>query len=100
MKPYNYHVFVCTCPTCIKKDAEEVLQVLRQKVEEQGLIDKVKVSRTGCLSVGECRYGPLVVIYPEGVWYHFVTIKDVDDIIRRHLVGGQLVSRLLHFKLR
>jgi len=98
MKPYDYHVFVCTCPTCSKRDAEDVLLAFRQRVEERGLLNKVKVTRTGCLSLGECKYGPLVVIYPQGVWYHFVTANDVEEIIEKHLVGGQLVSKLLHFK--
>jgi len=99
MKPYDFHVFVCTCPTCSKKNAERVLQVFRQKVEEHGLLDKVKVTRTGCLSSGECKYGPLVVVYPQGVWYRFVTVSDVEEIVEKHLLRGQLVSRLLHFKL-
>jgi len=99
MKPYTYHVLVCTCQTCSKKNAETVLQVFRQKVEKQGLLSMVKVTRAGCLSQGECKYGPLVVVYPEGVWYRSVTVNDVDDVIEKHLVGGQLVSRFLHFKL-
>jgi len=99
MKPYNYHVFVCTCPTCSQKDAESVLLAFRQKVKQQGLLEKVAVTRTGCLSPGECKYGPLLVIYPQGVWYRFVTVNDVDEIIEKHLVGSELVSRLLHFKL-
>jgi len=99
MKPYDYHVFVCTCPTCSKKNAENVLLAFRHKVEKQALLNKVKVTRTGCLSQGECKNGPLVVIYPQGVWYRFVTVNDVDTIIEKHLVNGQLVSKLLHFKL-
>ena len=99
MKPYDYHVLVCTCPTCSKKDAENVLLAFRQKIEKRGLLEKVKVTRTGCLSVGECKYGPLVVIYPQGVWYRFVTVNDVEEVIEKHLVGGQLVSKLLHFEL-
>jgi len=99
MKPYDHHVFVCTCPTCSKKDAETVLQAFKQKIEKHGLLEKVKITRTGCLSLGECKYGPLVVIYPEGVWYRSVTVNDVNDIIEKHLVDGQLVPRLLHFKL-
>jgi len=99
MKPYDYHVFMCTCPTCLKKDAESVLQDFRRRVEERGLLERVKVTRTGCLSLGECKYGPLVVVYPQGIWYRFVTVDDVDEIIEKHLMEGQLVSRLLHFKL-
>lgn len=50
VKPYDHHVFVCTCPTCPQKDAEGVLLAFWQRVEKQGLLDKVKVTRTGCLS--------------------------------------------------
>jgi len=99
MKPYDHHVLVCTCPTCSEKDAEGVLLAFRREVEARGLGEKVKVTRTGCLSSGECKHGPLVVIYPQGVWYRSVRVSDVDEIMEKHLVGGQLVSRLLHFKL-
>lgn len=64
-----------------------------------GLLDKVKVTRTGCLSLRECEYGPLVVVYPEGVWHRSVTVDDVTEIIEEHLIGYQPLSRLLHFKL-
>jgi len=99
VKPYDHHVFVCTCPTCLEKDAESVLLAFRQRIEERGLSSRVKVTRTSCLSSGECEHGPLVVVYPQGVWYLSVRVNHVDEIIEKHLVGGRIVSRLLHFKL-
>ena len=53
---------------------------------------EVAVTEAGCL--GPCFDGPTVVVYPEGVWYANVTIADVDEIVREHLVGGRPVERL------
>lgn len=96
--PFEYHVFVCTCSSCSEKDAENVLLSLIRKVEEEGLIGKVHISRAGCVLKGQCRkHGPFVVIYPQNVWYHRVTTNDVDSIVEQHLKKGQIVSNLLFF---
>ena len=96
--PFKYHVFVCTCTSCSKKDAENVLFSLMRKVKEEGLVGKVHVSRAGCVLTGLCRkHGPFVIIYPQNVWYHRVTVNDVDSIVEQHLKKDQIVSRLLFF---
>ncbi len=53
---------------------------------------KVRMNKSGCLD--RCEEGPVMVIYPEGVWYTFVDQLDVDEIIDSHLVGGKVVERL------
>jgi NADH-quinone oxidoreductase subunit F/NADP-reducing hydrogenase subunit HndC len=55
--------------------------------------DEVKVVETGCH--GLCEMGPLVIVYPEGVFYVRVHPKDVDDIVETHLLKGSVVERLL-----
>ena len=96
--PFKYHVFVCTCTSCSEKDAENVLLSLVRKVEAEGLIGKVHVSRAGCVLTGQCReHGPFVIIYPQNVWYHRVTVNDVNNIVEQHLKKGKIVSRLLFF---
>ena len=42
-----------------------------------------------------CQYGPVMVIYPDGVWYHYETDRDVEEILRVHVIGGRRVDRLL-----
>jgi (2Fe-2S) ferredoxin len=54
---------------------------------------KVRVSQSGCL--GRCRLGPCLVVYPEAVWYTYATNDDIDEIIVKHVIEGQLVHRLL-----
>ncbi len=50
------------------------------------------MNKAGCLD--RCDEGPVMVVYPEGVWYTYVDISDVDEIIDSHLVGGEIVERL------
>jgi len=99
--PFKYHALVCTCSSCSKKGAENVLLSLRRKVEAEGLMGKVHVSRAGCVLRGQCRkHGPFIIIYPQNVWYHRVTANDVDSIVEQHLKNNQIVSRLLFFTPR
>jgi (2Fe-2S) ferredoxin len=52
----------------------------------------VRVNQAGCLD--RCAGGPVLVVYPEAVWYTYVDHKDIDDIIHTHLQQGQVVERL------
>ncbi len=52
----------------------------------------IRVNKSGCLD--RCAGGPVAVVYPEGVWYTYVDTADVDEIVDRHLLGGQIVERL------
>tara|TARA_B110000971_G_scaffold221701_1_gene270000 strand:- start:5521 stop:5730 length:210 start_codon:yes stop_codon:yes gene_type:complete len=54
---------------------------------------EIRVNRAGCLN--RCEMGPVMVIYPEGIWYSYATEKDIDEIVRSHIIGGKKVERLL-----
>ena len=53
---------------------------------------KVRANRAGCLD--RCSEGPVLVVYPEGTWYRYVDTADIDEIVDRHLIGGETVERL------
>ena len=53
---------------------------------------KVRINTAGCLD--RCEQGPVVVVYPDGVWYTYVDQEDIDEIIDEHLVNGRIVKRL------
>ena len=99
IKP-EYHVFVCTSSRingtqkgyCHSNDSTEIVTNFMEAIEENGISDKVIVSNTGCF--GLCNEGPIVVIYPEGVWYGKVSPDDVEEIVESHLVNGEVVKRL------
>ena len=56
-------------------------------------VRRIRINHAGCLNVFE--HGPTMVIYPEGVWYRYESEADIEEIFRRHVVGGQRVDRLL-----
>ena len=56
-------------------------------------IKNIRINNAGCLEC--CELGPTMVIYPDGVWYHYETKADVDEILERHIQNGEQVDRLL-----
>jgi len=67
----------------------------KQRVKDLGLaVDgKARINMAGCL--GRCEKGPVLVIYPEAVWYTYIDEDDIDEIIEQHLQQGKVVERLL-----
>ena len=63
-----------------------------EEIEERDLGGEVFISNTGCL--GFCDKGPVVIIYPDNVWYGSVTVDDVEEIMEEHIEGGSPVKRL------
>jgi (2Fe-2S) ferredoxin len=57
-----------------------------------GLTGKIRINKAGCLD--QCEHGPLMVVYPEAVWYGDVQPEDAAEIVSEHLVGGRPVERL------
>ena len=56
-------------------------------------LKNIRVNQSGCLD--KCESGPVMVIYPQGIWYNYKNKIDIDEIINTHLVGGKVVKRLL-----
>jgi len=64
-----------------------------EEIDDRDLSGDVMITNTGCFGI--CDKGPVVVIYPEGTWYGNVTDDDVEEIVEKHLEGGEKVKRLL-----
>lgn len=101
MTYYQKHVFFCTNqkanakPCCQDKDALDFFTYAKAAVQAQELwgAGKIRISTSGCL--GRCVNGPVLVIYPDNVWYTYQSNADIDDIIATHLIANQRVERLL-----
>ncbi len=92
---YRKHVFVCTSgKTCPNEGSEEVCSVLRKQIVERGLKGQIRINKTGCLD--QCGNGPVIVVYPEGIWYAHVKPEDCQEIVESHLLNDQPVERLLY----
>jgi len=96
MGQYKTHVFVCTsgedCPT--RGDVEAHVKFLRAEALRAGLKTDVRVNKAGCFS--QCGHGPMIVVYPDDVWYSGVKTEDLKEIFESHIVGGKPVERLVY----
>ena len=98
---YQHHVFFCLNvredgkQCCTQYGSEAMFDYMKQRVKKLDLKGKngVRVNRAGCFD--RCSEGPLMVIYPQAVWYTFVDEQDIDEIIESHILNGKVVERLL-----
>ncbi|MDS0278742.1 NAD(P)H-dependent oxidoreductase subunit E [Halomicroarcula sp. S1AR25-4] len=86
------HVAVCTNQTCAQDGAPAVLERLRQAARDSDQCD-ARITRSSCL--GRCGEGPMVAVYPDGVWYGGVAEGDADSIVSSHLDRDRIVSELV-----
>lgn len=100
MSYYRYHVFFCTnqrddgrqcCAAC---DARGLRDYMKTRTKILGIAGQggARINTAGCLD--RCSDGPVVVIYPEGIWYTYVDKEDIEEILQEHLVHGRVVERL------
>jgi (2Fe-2S) ferredoxin len=98
---FERHIFFCTNQradgraSCGDHHSELAAKHCKSAVKAAGLngAGKVRVNQAGCLD--RCAGGPVCVVYPEGVWYSFVDMHDIDEIVDSHLKNGVVVERLL-----
>ena len=101
MPSFQRHVFVCInerAPDhpkgcCKQRGGGEVRDRLKAELTARGLSKVVRANNAGCLD--QCEHGVTVVVYPEQVWYGHVTVDDIPEIVEKHLIGGEVVARLL-----
>lgn len=97
---FRLHVFICTNRrpddnprgSCAGRGSEPLREHLKDATRALGIKD-VRINSAGCLD--RCGAGPVMVIYPEGVWYGFRTTDDIDEILQTHIVEGGRVRRLM-----
>jgi (2Fe-2S) ferredoxin len=100
MSYYKHHVFFCcnqrkpgeAC--CNDRGAAELRNYAKDRVKALKLNGKgrVRINSAGCLD--RCDEGPVIVVYPEEIWYTYVDKADIDEIVEEHLVHGRVVERL------
>jgi (2Fe-2S) ferredoxin len=101
MPSFHRHVFVCINERaadhpkgcCKARGGVDVRDRLKSELTARGLSKVIRANNAGCLD--QCEHGVTVVVYPEQVWYGHVTVDDIAEIVDKHLVHGEVVTRLL-----
>jgi (2Fe-2S) ferredoxin len=101
MSYFERHIFFCLNhredgrASCTGQGAKAGFEHCKQRVKAQQLggVGQVRVNQAGCLN--RCAGGPVAVVYPEAVWYTFVDLDDIDEIVESHLKNGVVVKRLV-----
>lgn len=86
---YKKHMFICTNqkqsdkPCCANHNAQEMTEYAKARAKELGLSKelKFKISSSGCL--GRCSEGPVLVVYPDGIWHSYKSKEDIDQILAK-----------------
>ena len=100
MSYFKHHVFFCCNQrpegdiSCANHGAVALQTYAKDRIAELDLRGKgqVRINKAGCLD--RCDDGPVLVVYPDNVWYTFIDKDDVDEIISEHLQHGRVVERL------
>ena len=100
MSYYKHHVFFCSNQRedgracCQQHNALEMRNYVKSNIKQRDLAGKggIRINTAGCLD--RCEEGPVLVVYPEEVWYTFVDKEDLDEIIEEHLINNRPVERL------
>jgi (2Fe-2S) ferredoxin len=98
---FERHIFFCLNERkngeecCAQHQAQAAFDHCKSRVRAAGLAGagQVRVNKAGCMD--RCAGGPVAVVYPEGVWYSYLDTADIDEIVDKHLVQGEVVARLV-----
>ena len=91
---YRANVLVCSGTGCTASGAAPLVEALKSEVTRRGLDSEVRVVGTGCR--GFCAMGPVMIVYPEGIFYCQVQASDVQELVEETLVKGRVVQRLTY----
>ena len=100
MSYFKHHVFFCCnqrgageacCNALGASDAQTYAKDRISQLKLKGA-GKIRINKAGCLD--RCDEGPVLVVYPDAVWYRYIDNEDIEEIIQEHLVHGRIVNRL------
>ncbi|PKM10194.1 MAG: 2Fe-2S ferredoxin [Gammaproteobacteria bacterium HGW-Gammaproteobacteria-3] len=100
MSYYQHHVFFCAhqrddkAACCADHNADAMREYAKERIKNLAMNKpgQCRINSAGCMD--RCGMGPVLAVYPEGVWYTYKNRADVDEIIEEHLQNGRIVDRL------
>lgn len=95
MAYFRSHVLVSIDPVCVEKGAYDLIHVLQDELVKQGLIDEVEVLETSRIGNPD-KEGPDLMVYPEGVHYTNLTVKDIPFLVEEQFLKGRVAEAFVH----
>lgn len=95
LKKIQAHLLVCEHKTCLKQGGRDTVKELKHALKEAHIQKHVMISKVDCLD--QCGRGPIVVVYPDGIWYGEVDERAAREIVAQHIKEGKIFERnVLH----
>ncbi|MDD4362896.1 MAG: NAD(P)H-dependent oxidoreductase subunit E, partial [Atribacterota bacterium] len=96
IKKIRTQLLLCYGTSCISNGAAEVKIALEKSLKEFKLENEVEIITTGCMGI--CELGPVMMVYPDGIFYQKIKPEDAPEIIQEHILKGRVVQRLFYKK--
>jgi (2Fe-2S) ferredoxin len=95
---YKRHILLCTGPNCCTaEEGQAAWEALKKELRERGLLEGDNAcyrTRVGCLRI--CCHGPQALVYPEGTWYHNLSVDRIPQFVQQHLIEGKPLEDLVY----
>lgn len=96
MNNIRIQLLLCHGTSCMSNGAVRVREALEEALKEANLEKEVEIITTGCMGI--CELGPIMVVYPDGVFYQQLKPEDAREIVQEHVLKGRVVERLFYKK--
>jgi len=96
MNNIRTQLLLCHGTSCMSNGAARVKEALDEALKEANLDKEVEIITTGCMGI--CELGPIMVVYPDGVFYQQLKPEDTREIVQEHILKGRVVQRLFYKK--
>jgi len=98
LKKLDAHVLICTHQTCRKQGGRRVAKELKRALKANDLRKSVMITEVDCLD--QCGRGPLMVVYPDGVWYGRMDEESAREIVEQQIKKGRTVEQKVLYDMR
>lgn len=90
-KEYQFTAHICYAAGCLSSDCKEFKEAFIKSLEDENLLDKVKIKLTGCM--GACTLGPTIIINPGNILYCNLSPKSAAFIVNEHIRKGKIAEK-------
>ncbi len=93
MERFRANVLMCSGTGCVASGTMKIKAALSEELKKMGLEKEIKIVLTGCN--GYCAQGPVMVVYPDGIFYQSLTVEEVPKLVEEHFLKGRPYQKLM-----